>query len=767
MNRKLIYIIAALCAVACSKAYELDREIKELSAARDEYVIGMDGTDCVIPVFSNGLVKISLMDADSDWAGLEKTSLTGDGSVMVKVKDNKGGVPRMVAVLLSLEEKGLKDTVYIKQEGLPQSLSCPLYVTGAEGTRPNLSQTADGKEEATLEYAVSLSNIPAEELKLDVEYLDYKGGWLSSYAFSEDKVNVVLAPNDTEISRRASLTLYYIDGWNRRIETKMYVAQSDNEGNVGMDITPMEVRLLAEEGGFKVNDDYVIEGTVISDCSSRNMELNPLLDYNVLDSLASLRTAYIQTAEEGQGFKLVFDDVQDNALTFGTKVKINLYGTTLIKETNPDRCTISGLKGNNLVEMSIGSVTPKEKKISQLTPDDIYTYVTLTDTEFAFKRGTFLDIVSRNYTDVKNEEEYDLTFMDGWASLLIDSEGAGIYAPVNASCQWAKTGLPQGSGPTTGIIVSHEMPRVGDVGRYQIRVLDRSGFAQNTEQGQDGWKLHAEWFDSCNKMSKYAQNGPEDSEGNKRYRSNKLESIVPSTDMEGAAKSIANGEYICENTMYPRSDARGFLNGVYYISKDAASYTGSDSNSGVAWLPSNVGWYEWEDGKVTDYKGFVFTFNNLPSGPSEYLFTLDFGFGNAVTTNSFSHTHPAHWCLEYKDFETGEWKLIEKDARMFADGMERKYVHMKALPWMSAFVSGRFCETSADLAMGFTQHGWLLPSEARQDDGLQLRLRPYDDRIVRLTSDYLEDSEDAHATPTTDISNGLRLRFGTIALRYR
>ena len=168
------------------------------------------------------------------------------------------------------------------------------------------------------------------------------------------------------------ITLYYIDGWNRRIETKMYVVQSDNEGNVGMDITPMEVRLLAEEGGFKVNDDYVIEGTVISDCSSRNMELNPLLDYNVLDSLASLRTAYIQTAEEGQGFKLVFDDVQDNALTFGTKVKINLYGTTLIKETNPDRCTISGLKGNNLVEMSIGSVTPKEKKISQLTPDDIY-----------------------------------------------------------------------------------------------------------------------------------------------------------------------------------------------------------------------------------------------------------------------------------------------------------------------------------------------------------------------------------------------------------
>lgn len=759
MNRKLIYIIAALCAVACSKAYELDREIKELAAARDEYVIGMDGADCVIPVFSNGLVNISLMDADSDWAGLEKTSLTGDGSVMVKVKDNKGGVPRMVAVLLSLEEKGLKDTVYIKQEGLPQSLSCPLYVTGAEGTRPNLSQTADGKEEATLEYAVSLSNIPAEELKLDVEYLDYKGGWLSSYAFSEDKVNVVLAPNDTEISRRASLTLYYIDGWNRRIETKMYVAQSDNEGNVGMDITPMEVRLLAEEGGFKVNDDYVIEGTVISDCSSRNMELNPLLDYNVLDSLASLRTAYIQTAEEGQGFKLVFDDVQDNALTFGTKVKINLYGTTLIKETNPDRCTISGLKGNNLVEMSIGSVTPKEKKISQLTPDDIYTYVTLTDTEFAFKRGSYLDIAEHN----------SYKFMDGWASLLIDDEGSSIYAPVNVNCAWRRTGegLPQGSGNTTGIIVSHKMPRIGDAGLYQIRVLDKTGFAQGE---QTGWINHAEWFNSYKDRNHYADTAknpatirymlPEGSTGK--------DAIVPSIDivnkLSGGQSLLANGEYYCENTEDGRGGKTTYDSGVYYIDKNS----GADGNvgKGVAWMHKLHGWYQWDDNKIKDYNGFIFTFQNLPSDASLYMFSFDFGFGN-LNEISWAHTHPVHWCLEYKDFTSGAWVLIQKDVNMFTDPQERNYVHMRALPWPSGFVSGSNYHTGAETGMGFTQHAFLLPEVACQDDGLQLRLRPYDNRIARLTVGYLEDSEDAHATPTTDISNGLRLRFGTIALRYR
>ena len=761
MNRKLIYIIAALCVVACSKSYELDREIKELAAARDEYVIGMDGADCIIPVFSSGLVNISLMDTDADWAGLEKTSLTGDGSIMVKVKDNKGGVPRMAAVLLSLDEKGLKDTVYIKQEGLTQSLSCPIYVTGEDGTRPNLSQTADGKTGAELEFAVSLSNIPAEDLMLDVEYLDYKGGWLSSYSFSEDKVNVVLAPNDTEISRRASLTLYYIDGWNRRIEAKMYVTQSDNDGKVGMDITPMEVRLLAEEGGFKVNDDYVIEGTVISDCSSRNMELNPLLDYNVLDSLASLRTAYIQTEEKGPGFKLVFDDVQDNALTFGTKVKINLYGTTLVKETEPDRYTIAGLKGSNLIEMSVGSVVPKEMKISRLTPDDIYTYVTLTGTEFTFKRGSYLNIAEHN----------SYKFMDGWASLLIDDEGSSIYAPVNVNCAWRRTGegLPQGVGTTTGIIVSHKMPRIGDAGQYQIRVLDKSGFAQGE---QTGWTDHAEWFNSVNEMKSYAAKGPVDDDGNQRYANNDLRSIVPSRDILDSGNEYANGELICESAT-PRSSGASFANGVYYINKTATnngSYVnenGANYNAGMAWLPSNLGWYDWdENGAVSGYKGFVFTFGNLPDNASEYLFAFDMCFGNLNST-AYAHTHPVHWCLEYKDFTSGEWVLIQKDVKMFNDPQERNYVHMRALPWPAGFVSGSYCHTGAETGMGFTQHAYLLPKEARQADGLQLRLRPYDDRIARLTAGYLEDSEDAHATKVADISSGLRLRFGTIALRYR
>lgn len=746
--------------MACEKSYEMDYEIKELAVRDSVYVLGAKASECIIPVFASGTVNVEFIGGENGWATLETDVLQGDCSLLVKAADNTEGVPRMAAVLLTLEGKELRDTVLVKQEGQLQTLSCPIYVKDGNDSRSNLSQVAAGNEASSLEYVVEYQNIPTDQLKTEVTYFDYKGGWVTDCHVRDSLVILSLSPNDSPVSRRAEVTVYYVDGWKRRIETQLYIVQADLDGNIGTDICGMEARLLATEEGYTVNDDYILAGTVISDCSSRNMELNPLLEFNVLDTLASLRTAYVQT-EDGMGFKLQFSEVQDNVLEFGTAVKINLYGCTLLKEPSPDRYLICGMSGVNLLDVSQGTVVPSVRKISELTADDIYTYVTLTDTEFAFKRGAYLDIAEHN----------DYKFMDGWASLLIDDEGSSIYAPVNVNCAWRRTGegLPQGTGNTTGIIVSHEMPRIGDAGQYQIRVLDKSGFAQAQEADDMGWTVHAEWFDSVNEAKSYAK-------VNSRYaepaKSQDYKVIVASRDILTSGRQLANGEYVCENHV-PRSGGNVYATGVYYINKDMTNkgncmLDGKDYNAGVAWLPSNTGWYKWdENGNIVDYNGFVFTFNNLPETASEYLFTFDFGYGN-LNSLDFAHTHPAHWCLEYKDFASGKWVLISKDEGMFTDPQEKEYVHMRALPWPAKLVSGVYRETSMEAGMGFTQHAYLLPAEAcGQEEGLQLRLRPYDDRITRLTGDYREDSEDAHATTATDISGGLRMRFGTIALRYR
>ena len=744
--------------MACEKSYNNEYEIQELAVRDSVMVFGTEASDCILPVFANGIVNVELMGQGNDWVSLESNVINGDGSLSVKVADNTDGLPRQASIRLALEGTGLQKIVYIKQEGKLQALACPMFVDDESGSKSNVSQVASGNEASELKYVIECLNIPTEELKAEISYSDYKGGWITNCQISEGEVSVSLSPNTSTIARRAVITLFYVDGWKRRVETDLYVIQSDDDGNIGTDISTMEVRLLAKEDGFTVNDDYILSGTIISDCASRNMELNPLIEYNVLDSLASLRTAYLQT-EDGKGFKLQFANHQDNILKFGTTVKINLYGCTILKETSPDRYTICDMSGMNLLEMTQGVIEPTVRKISQLTPDDIYTYVTLENTEFAFKRGAYIDIA----------ESASYKFMDGWASLLIDDEGSSIYAPVNVNCAWRRTGegLPQGKGSTTGIVVSHKMPRIGDAGLYQIRVLDKSGFAQDVEDAND-WKVHAEWYNSVNEASSYGKK-------NSRYAEPGKESdhtvVVASRDILTSGRDIANGEYICENDV-PRTGGNTYASGVYYINHDVSNsgnctLNGSNYNSGVAWLPSNKGWYKWNDkGQVEDYKGFVFTFNNLPQNADEYLFTFDFGFGN-LNTVDYSHTHPARWCLEYKDFESGKWVLIAKDERMFTDPQESKYVHMRPLPWPAKFVSGVFRMTSQEAGMGFTQHAYRLPEEARQADGIQLRLRPYDDRITRLTGDYREDSESARATPTTDLSGGLRMRFGTIALRYR
>ena len=741
MNKKIFFGVLMLCFMSCTKAYIPDAEVRELAVTSDEYVFGTEASECVVPVFSNGTVQLAFLENDLDWVTLDRTQIAGDGSVVVKVAANKNGVPRMATLILSLVGKELTDTVVVKQQGLSQSIECLDKYKVASG---------EGEE---LECEVRLDNIVPCELEVEVEYSDYKGGWISRCVVEDNSVKMTLEPNATPLVRRAAVTVYYVDSWKRRIESTVYVTQSDNDGALGTDISPMEVRLLAHKDGFKVNDDYVLEGTVISDCSSRNMELNPLLDYNVLDSLASLRTAYLQP-EDGPGFKLVFEEVKDNTLTFGTRVKVNLYDCTLSLEADPDRYVISGLTGANLLETSQATVPQKIKKISELTDDDIYTFVTLTDTEFSCKKGSYLDVVDHS----------SYSFMDGWASLLVDDQGSGIYAPVNVNCSWRRTGegLPQGSGNTSGIIVSDRMPRLGDVGRYQIRVLDKSGFAQSQDAVTAGWTDHAEWFNSVNQVASYAAVNERYAEPAKAEDHNV---IVPSVDiLDKPAGELANGEYICENAT-PRPGGNTYASGVYYIGKDATS--NGDTGKGVAWLNSNKGWYEWENGAIKDYKGFVFTFNNLPSSATDWLFVFDFCFGN-FNSYVYSHTHPAHWCLEYWDSQADSWTLVQKDARMFTNSDERNYVHLKALPWPSGFVSGRQCYTGAETGMGFTRHSYLLPAGACDPEmGIKLRLRPYDDHLVRLTNNYMENSEDYHVTPDTDISGGLRLRFGTIALKYR
>ena len=128
------------------------------------------------------------------------------------------------------------------------------------------------------------------------------------------------------------------------------------------------------------------------------------------------------------------------------------------------------------------------------------------------------------------------------------------------------------------------------------------------------------------------------------------------------------------------------------------TYVGSFLNS----EKSGNGIFTWEDGTVYDgeWKYDQMTGQGTYTTPDnvKYIGTFDYNCfkeGKCTFTNE-----TGTYSLEYKDFTSGAWVLIQKDVNMFTDPQERNYVHMRTLPWPSGFVSGSYYHTGAETGMG-------------------------------------------------------------------
>ena len=225
----------------------------------------------------------------------------------------------------------------------------------------------------------------------------------------------------------------------------------------------------------------VVEGIVVSDYRSPNMELNPNLNYFSVDLEENDRTAYVEAADGSCGIRLRFDEASETRLARYDRVRLDLDGCRLTRTASPDCMTLTGVQALNVLSVAPGTAADlplKERTVATLTDDDLYTFVTLRDAEFVFKEGSYTNIWEP-YAQSCGElhhYKYDINNrMDGWASLVRDAEGGTIYMLVNTLCAWRRAGkpLPQGMGPLSGVVVHTPMRRYGgDMGRYSIRPLD-------------------------------------------------------------------------------------------------------------------------------------------------------------------------------------------------------------------------------------------------------------------------------------------------------
>ena len=232
--------------------------------------------------------------------------------------------------------------------------------------------------------------------------------------------------------------------------------------------------LVGNKGSIYLPEGTEIEGIIVSDYRSHNMETAPQVSYNDLDLGLNFRTAYIQSLDGKYGFRIVFNSVYDNRHPRFSKVKMDLGGAVLTKENNPERYTISNIVGAfvTLVEESV-QVPAKVRHIGDLTDEDIYTFVTLADVEFMSKEGSYTNVhekkVMRSYlNDFKSSVDGPI---DGSGLLLKDNQGDDVFMPVNTKCTWRRNGnrVPQGVGCVDGVLVHTVLRRYGDIGRYAIR----------------------------------------------------------------------------------------------------------------------------------------------------------------------------------------------------------------------------------------------------------------------------------------------------------
>lgn len=719
--KKIYIMMLSLSVAACSIDDAEYSDVVELVAKQqeDELLVPSDGGKVDVEIFSNGRVEVLIMNDIGDWAQVENLSFEGDDTVKVKFTPNEG-FRRMVKLQMTLDGGTRTQTLRIRQEGIIPFIECASPFA-----------TVDGSQGGQVVFSVK-TNIPKEEISYSKEYVSGQKDWLSDVRAEDMEIRANAGKNPLGDIARAVLTASYTDGWEETFKLKLFVTLSDKDGRLGTPMDFTQARQFAGNG--PVTSDSYIEGVVVSDFHSENMELNPSVNYDKVDVSVSRRTAYLQSMDGSAGYRLVFEDEADNVLVFGTCLAISLKGAEVVLEESPARYTIRGLKAGNMVSSRSGSVEPKLRRIAELTDADIYTYVEIPNTEFVNKAGAYANVYE-NYTLASSVNECLVGIpsgnnnrLDGWAALLADDQANTIYAPVNMLCEWRRSGngVPQGNGSVKGVIVHNDMSRYGDLGKYQIRVIDESGFCQERE-GNSSWRTVAEWdgapyhyryglYSSIN--SRYADPG-----AGKRGNS-----IIPSDDVS-TSSMVARAEITFENKTvgasaggYPISSFEAYTAKVVtasgYGNRGIASASSTDEEPRSMCLNNEIkGWFKWKDNEVTGYNGVVINLSTEDL-QGEYL-AVYYAFSAGKRSAATSQNFPAHWCLEYS-VDGGDFIVCPDSCT------GKEYVHLRTLPWWDANLGGIKYYTSSSCGLGATEHLCKLPSEVLGREKLTIRIRPYD-----------------------------------------
>lgn len=468
-------LAAAFMCSACQIDEAEYRDVSEFGLAQDEYTVAYTAGEIDITLLSNELFTVEFSEPDLDWATVECTPAEDgqnlDANLHIEYTTNSG-YPRMATIVLTGVTRKLE--FQLKQEGyLTPTLKFNDISKAVMGSA--------GKVQSSLS-----TNLSEEDVSMVIDYGEdaQDTTWISNTQIANGffLFNTNANPDPVEL-RRATVTLSFTDGWGTVTSTSLLVTQANSKNEFG---TEVPFTTLRDMPGT-ISKDIYIEGIIISEKDNGNNGENERLTETSMDLSGNGRTAYIQDLDGSTGYKILTSTIADNVFERYSKVKLLLRDAIVTKELNPERYIISKVTSSMLLSSEAGSessVPAKAKYISELTDEDVYTWVTLKDCELGIKKGPLTPINHGYCPEYLDSPCYRIC---KYPSLVIDNRGSSIYTFTNTACSYSRDGqkLPYGSGTLTGIIVHEKFdqyewsgePNEGYIGRYQIRHIKRSDIA--------------------------------------------------------------------------------------------------------------------------------------------------------------------------------------------------------------------------------------------------------------------------------------------------
>lgn len=461
----LISVLAFFALQACIDDAEYVAP-DELGTNERIFIVDADAGEVPVDVYANRSGHLEIL-GEPDWISVENPSFDSDRTIVFRYGKNDG-FPRRADVLLRTDTRS--DTVSICQKGMEERF---LF-------RESAAIVYNGGVKA--EVAVDI-NVPLRSVDVDIRYLD-GDGWIRQYGVEDRRVWIIADDNDDPANpRRAQMMLRWKNGWGEEISRTLSFIQARSDNHVGDPYSFSQLRALASETAAPLPDNVFIEGYVVSETTYGNAGEVEVQDVGVIDYDSNDVTVYLESLDGKYGLRLLTVSAEDNIFVRNSKVSLLLDGAMISRSADsPFRYTVSNVTSLMLVASSDASdmIPVKEKYISELSEEDIYTYVTLKDCEFPVRKGP-LTPLNEGYTTL-----YKYNFISKYPLLVRDIRGESLYMYTNTTCTYRRDGsrLPYGSGKISGIIVHEPYPEFdgrGDcsIGDFQIRHISRSDIALN------------------------------------------------------------------------------------------------------------------------------------------------------------------------------------------------------------------------------------------------------------------------------------------------